>query len=192
MVAVAVGGALFWRFTPGSPSNSPLFAKGGSSSLATARFADYGLSFRYPANWKRLDCQLETTFTDTITFLTNAPSAECSKIRSYKGRPGLPAIHLGADGVLVYWLSSGFPGRSDLSNTPGRVARIGGMPARIRTLPASACAPLGGDAGEEATIKRPTGANNWFTAIGCFRGPNVAAHEAAFRQLLASVRLVKS
>ncbi len=188
VVAAAAGGA-FWRFTSSGAPRWPLPAQGGSSSLASASFPGYGLSFRYPANWTRLDCALETTFTDTITFLTNAPSAECSKIPSYRGRPGAPAIHLGGDGVLVYWTNSGYPGPR--RKRPGRTVTIGGLPARIRTLTMADCAGSGGDTGEEATIERPFAGNNWFTVVGCFRGPDLAANEAAFTRLLSSVRIAK-
>jgi hypothetical protein len=190
VAALAASGFGWWFLSPAS-SRWPAPSTRASGGLLSAHFPDYGLSFRYPANWKRLDCQLETTFTDTITFLTNAPSAECSKIPSYRGRVGSPAIHLGGNGVLVYWLSSGYPGRSS-AKIAGRAVTIGGLPAGIRTLATADCASLGGDAGQEATIERPVPGNNWFTATACFRGPNVAANEAAFRRLLASVRIVKS
>jgi hypothetical protein len=55
VVAVAARGAFFWR-TPAGAERWTHPAKGESSNFAFARFAGYGLSFRYPANWKRLDC----------------------------------------------------------------------------------------------------------------------------------------
>lgn len=191
VAVLAIGGAFFWRFTPGSGSSGSLPRNGGDSALGLASFRSFGLSFRYPATWKRLDCQLVTTFTDSITYLTNAPTARCSKIPSYKGRPGAPNVRLGEDGVLVYWMSSGYPGPSRFSRLGGRAVTIGGMPARIQALPRSACAGVGGDAGESVAIERPAPGNNWFTATGCFRGSNVSANEAAFKELLASVRISK-
>jgi hypothetical protein len=133
---------------------------------------------------------METTFTDSITFLTNGPSAACSKDPYSKTPDWPPVIHLGEDGVLVSWTNSGYPTVSG-RRPQGRAVTIGGMPARIRTLPASACAGLGGDAGQEVTIQRPVAGYNWFTVSSCFRGPNVAANAAAFQRMLATVRIAK-
>ena len=191
VAAVVAGGAFFWRFTLGPESRWPLPAARGSSSLASARFPGYGLSFRYPANWKRLDCVEDGSFTSTLTYLTNAPSAACPN-----GDSGPPLVRrLGADGVLVDWSDSpagyGYTAsrQPDMATLRGRKATIGGLPALFPPVPASTCSWVGGGVAQVVTIQRPgVGSGDWLTVTACFRGPNVSANAAAFRQMLASVR----
>lgn len=199
VAAVATGGAFFWRFTLGPESRWPLPAARGSSSLASARFAGYGLSFRYPANWKRLDCVQSSSFESNLTYLTNAPSVACYQDPpgESSGRP--PAIRLGEDGLIVQWLSSAY--ESGLPNFPGRAAVIGGLPARVGPISRSPdqpwlrsmCTTVGADASQVVAMHRPPpGDGDSLVVTACFRGPNVSANAAAFRQMLASVRFLGS
>ena len=198
VVAVATGGAFFWRFTLGSESSWPLPAEGGSSALASARFAGYGLSFRYPANWKRLDCTQVGSFESNLTYLTNAPSAGCypDLPNESSGRP--PAIRLGEAGILVQWWDYGY--RSPVPRFAGRAAMIGGMAARVGTIMrspgqpwlTSMCGDVGAEASQVVAIHRPPpGDADSLIVTACFRGPDVSANAAAFRQMLASVRIAK-
>ena len=191
VAAIAAGGAFLWSFTPAGALRWPLPAQGGSSGLASANFPEYGLSFRYPANWKRLDCVQDGSFTSTLTYLTNAPSAACAT-----GASGQPSLNrLGANGVIVDWSDSpagyGYTAsrQPDMAMLRGRKATIGGMPALFPPVPASTCSWVGGGVARVVTIQRPgVGSGDWLTVNACFRGPNVSANAAAFRQMLASVR----
>jgi hypothetical protein len=194
LAGIAALGLVAWA--TGSGARSPLPA-GGRYSLA--RFPGYGLSFRYPANWKRLDCVQVFTFESTVTYLTNAPSAAC-----YLDPPGQsssrpPAIRLAEDGVLVRWWAYAFP---NPPNFVGRRATIGGMPARIGPMlhgifrPAqltSGCDAVGAAAAQLVKIERPgAGSGDPLYVTACFRGPNLSANAAAFRRMLASVRFAKN
>jgi len=198
VVAVAVGGAFFRLSTPGGASHWSLPAHGGSSALT--RFAGSGLSFRYPANWKRFDCPEEGSQMATYAFLTNAPSGRCPTYSRNASWYQPPVRRLGVDGVLVEWWNVGLEGMgTTLADVPGRKATIGGFPARVETARNGAgvretnpaCKWVGGLA-KVVTIQWPAMGDGWLMVTGCFRGPNLSANEAAFSRMLTSLRLAKS
>jgi len=175
-------------------------ATAGAPTIVRARFSSYGLSFSYPAAWRRENCGIRQTssFTMTIAFLTTSRSATgCPRFLpsgSVKNG-GLPIRRLKTNGVLVDWSAFGMPGRG-ISKWPGKVARIGGRAARILVLRRgssqawreSICSRVGAWRAIEVAIARPI-QDNEFTVDACIRGPNVSARESAVRHMLASVQI---
>ncbi len=178
--AVAVGGALFWRYS------------GGSSELA--HYSNPSFSFRYPAEWKQIYCPEESSHSNSFTFLTNAPSAVCPTYPKNESWYQPPISRLGVDGVLVEWWTLDPLSATSLAGVPGRRATLGGFPARVQTVPtrgptwAWACRAVGG-VGKLVWIDER---GNWIMVTGCFRGPNLTANETAFRRMLTSVRFAKN
>jgi hypothetical protein len=156
-----------------------------------AQFTAYGVSFRYPADWQRLDCQQGSSFSTTITYLTTSRSSVCPSVDR-------TAQALGPDGVLVRWWNYGFPGRTNqIAGFGGRKLVVGGRPARIViTSPRSVarpwipplCASIGAARMLNVAIQRPPPATaNWIMVTACLRGPHLPSSEARVRSILRAV-----
>ena len=189
LIGGAAGAAAVFR-SPGGPMSSlPAALAGGSAQARGTELADFprfGLSFRYPAGWRRLDCSPAFTLMGTrgVTYLTTARRAGCS-----------PSAHrrTSANGVAILWQQA----PPDIRH--GGNARIGGQPAQIyvRALHAPPgavaygavpCADSGGQRLIEAQIHEPATANYGFEMFACLRGPKLRRSQAAVGQMLASVR----
>jgi hypothetical protein len=157
-----------------------------------AQFTAYGVSFRYPADWQRMDCRQESSFSMTITYLTTSRGGVCPSVDR-------TAQALGSGGVLVRWWNYGFPGRTNrIARFGGRRLVVGGRPARIvissprsvaRAWIPPLCASAGADRMLNVAIQRPAPATgNWMMVTVCLRGPNVRSSEALVRAMLRSVQ----
>jgi hypothetical protein len=193
IVLALVGGAAgaFAAFrSPNGPMSSLPAALGGGSAqtrgTVLAQFPRLGISFRYPAGWRRLHCSPAFTNFGSrgVTYLTTARRAGCS-----------PSSHrlTSANGVAVLWQ------QAPLVIRHGGNARIGGQPAQVyirpRHVPAGvvlygpdACADSGGQRVIAAQINEPATANYGFEMFACLRGPKLRRSQAAVGQMLSTVR----
>lgn len=190
-----VGTVLALRSPSPSPSPPGYGDASHSGGWTLARFPSFGVSFRYPRMWNRMDCRSDSSFTMSITYLASVPLGSCPTTSA--------AIrNLDASGVLVWWWNYGFPGRTQrISNFTGQEIEVGGRPARIAVsspqvvgagwVP-SMCAQIGADRLVDVAIQRPASASgNWLMMSSCLRGPRVASGEATIRQILATVRFTR-
>jgi hypothetical protein len=121
LIGGAAGAAAVFR-SPGGPQSSLPAALGGGSAQARgtvlAQYPRLGISFRYPAGWRRVDCSPAITNFGSrgVTYLTTARRAGCSPSASRRTR---------ANGVAVLWQQAGVVVRH------GGNARIGGQPAQV-------------------------------------------------------------
>src|SRR5437764_9179764 len=82
LIGGAAGAVAAFR-SPGGPTSSlPAGLSGGSAQTrgtVVADFPRFGLSFRYPARWRRVYCPYATWMgTRGVTYLTNARRPRCS------------------------------------------------------------------------------------------------------------------
>ena len=187
LIGGAVGAFAAFRSPNGPMSSLPAALGGGSAQTRGTVLADFprlGLSFRYPAGWRRVDCPYTTlSGTSGVTDLTTARQARCSQ--------PVPR-RTSANGVDVLWQ------QAPLVVRRGGNARIGGQPAQVYVRPFHAsrgsvaygptfCA-AGAQRLIEAQINEPTTANYGFEMFACLRGPTLRQSQAAVGQMLASVR----
>jgi hypothetical protein len=189
LIGGAAGAVAAFR-SPGGPQSSLPAALGGGSAQARgtvpAQFPRLGISFRYPAGWRRVDCSPAITNFGSrgVTYLTTARRAGCSPSASRR---------TSANGVAVLWQQAGVVVRH------GGNARIGGQPAQVYLQAVHAppgvalyglapCADSGGNRLVEAQISQPATANYGFEMFACLGGPKIRRSEAAVGQMLASVR----
>ncbi|HUJ56314.1 MAG TPA: hypothetical protein VLW49_10045 [Gaiellaceae bacterium] len=176
----------------GTPAAS---SPGQSPGDARARYPDYGLSFRYPANWTRVDwCWIGASFVTPITLLTSVRPAPTCTSTTHSGTSWPPRQRLGTNDVTVLWSLDGFPGGL---REPGRRTRIADRAALLAYLSPGAphgrfavCRRLGARRMMQATIpaKAP---DNYVFAVACLRGPDFAPGERAVVAMLASTRLAR-
>jgi hypothetical protein len=180
VVLALIGGAAraFAAFrSPNEPMSSLPAALGGGSAQTRGTVADFprlGLSFRYPAEWRRSDCRFGTpTGLTGITYLTaGARRSSCSP-------QGAALRRLRANGVWILWVQTTLFPRS--AN-----AVVGGQPAQIDSwapyaVKPGSCAAAGGHRIIQAAI-------HGFAMFACLRGPKLKRSQAAVGQMLASVR----
>lgn len=187
VVLVLVGGAagaVAAFHSPQGPTSLPPALGGGSAQTSGTALADFprlGLSFRYPAGWRRFGCQYETLGgTMSVTYLT----AAARRPRCLGG--GVVPRRLSPNGVAILWQQQPL---SILSAN----ARLGGQPSRVDVWSAHAapfgdCAAAGGQRVIAAGINEPATANTGFEVVACLRGPKLRQSQAAVGQMLASVR----
>jgi len=185
LVGGAAGGVALSRSPQGPMSSLPPALGGGSARTGGTALADFprlGLSFRYPARWRRLDCgQFETLAGSVgITYLTAGAQ------RSWCSRQGPVLRPLRAHGVWISWVQAPLFLR-------GANALVGGQPARIDSwapyaVKPGSCAGSGGHRIIQAAIHEPGAANYGFTMFACLRGPKLRRSVTAVGQMLASVR----
>jgi hypothetical protein len=153
-----------------------------SSSAAPARlatFADRGLSFSYPASWRRYRWQFSTRFSDAIVYLSTGAEHDPCTTTGLTTRCTPPVDRLEPDGVLVSWTRWYFP-RFGLERVSGTPTRIADHPAKVAVgAPQEWCARVGGERSVTASIALPDTA--WTGMEACLRGPDIAAGATAPR-----------
>ena len=191
VVVVVLGGAAAGTIVAfGSPT-------GHGRSLARARYPGYGLSFRYPSDWRREDWCWIGTAKFPLTLLTTAQPAPCDPgIEPVNiGTPLPPAQRLGSDGVAAWWIATARPGEA-VAN-----AHVGGKPARITVKSESTrrteksyvnCVGTGPTQRRlNAQIQSPSSGVGQIQVGAVICGPDFAAGEADVRQMLGSVRFAR-
>jgi hypothetical protein len=189
LIGGAAGAFAAFRSPGGPPSSLPAALGGGSAQTrgtVLAQLPRLGISFRYPAGWRRLHCSPAFTVSGTrgVTYLTTARRAGCSP--SSRRRTS-------ANGVAVLWQQAPVLVRH------GGNARIGGQPAQVYVraldLPTGVvlygpaiCTDSGGQRLIEAQINEPATASYGFEMFACLRGPKLRRSQAAVGRMLASVR----
>lgn len=189
LVGGAAGAVVLFRSPGGPPSSLPAGLGGGSAQTrgtVLGQFPRLGISFRYPAGWRRVHCSPAITLNGTrgVTYLTTAPRAGCSPSAQRR---------TSANGVAVLWQQAPVVVRH------GGNARIGGQPAQVYLQAVHApsgvvlfgpapCADSGGQRLIEAQINEPATANYGFEMFACLRGPKLRRSQAAVGQMLTSVR----
>jgi hypothetical protein len=183
-VGLAVGLTLALRSQGGGPTGGPL-----TGHFATARYAQWGFSLRYPRTWTRVDwCWAGASITSPIGLLTNAePAPTCPGPTVQGGSSFPPPEQLGSNVVSVFLANGGvLPGEKLRWN-----ARVGGKPAhvarpyyRANVSPSMVTCPAG--------VRREYRIVNIAAALGVVGaticGPNLAAGNAAVDRILASIR----
>ena len=189
LIGGAAGAVAAFRSAGGPQSSLPAALGGGSAQTrgtVLAQFPRFGISFRYPVGWRRVDCSpaIVNFGSRGVTYLTTARRAGCSPSASRR---------TSANGVAVLWQQAGVWVRH------GGNARIGGQPAQVylqalhappgvRLYGPAPCTDSGGNRLVEAQIHEPATANYGFEMFACLRGPKLKRSEAAVGQMLASVR----
>ena len=163
-----------------------------SSSSSFVTFRNDFVSFRYPAPWATSVWKEQLPHFQPMVYLsTQATHDPCATSVSAAGASvtcGFPVGKLDPGGVLVKWENKGFPGTS-LARFPGTPTRIDGRSAKISIARPGMCRSVGADETMTVVIGRPL-PNNWTEVAACLRGPNLAAHEAQVRALVASARFL--
>jgi hypothetical protein len=160
---------------------------------ATASFSVMGLTFRYPASWKRS----RTWSNDLpgssalIVYLSSTSRLKAPCVASTS--PGriaqtceYPVRVLPSAGILVRWSANGFSAwRMPKANTTiaGRKA------AEIRTS-GGWCAPLRATQTITVIIPRAT-PGTWYQMDACLRAPGLPQQQAQISSMLRSVRIAK-
>lgn len=155
---------------------------------ASAGHPSYGVSFRTPHGWTRVNWCWTGVNVEPIALLTTArPAPRCTKPTAGVGVSFPPVERLGRNGVgVALALEAIFPGEQTRWNT-----RVDGRPAYVSVSHRRADAACG--AGIRADVRhvgfrRPRFQNTMFTAVAVICGPDLAAGETAFRRILRSVR----
>lgn len=187
MAAVSIAGVLLAGRQPGPTTGQPGVVGAPSASVPASATAPasqpptaspspssetwgFGrLSFTTPPGWSMVMAHRWTMPVGPIAFLANVPVADPCSTELLAGEAcWRPVDALPPDGVLVT-----FSGMATV--TPRDLV------GKITTGPAeAACASLGG----EERMGAPFGG---FSVSACLRGPNLAAGEAAFREIVASL-----
>ena len=160
---------------------------------AAASFSVMGLTFRYPASWRRSRTWSSDLpgFPAAIVYLSSTSRLKAPCIASTS--PGriaqtceYPVRVLPPAGVLVRWGVNGSPAwRRPKANTT-----IAGRRAAEMRTSGGWCAPL--HATETITVIIPRAVpGTWYQMDACLRGPSVPQHEAQISAMLRSVRIAK-
>jgi photosystem II stability/assembly factor-like uncharacterized protein len=187
LVALAIGLAIGLHFLRGSPQ----LAK----PTSLARYDDGTLHFSYPSAWRPQKYADESSFAQLVTYLSPQNLHDpCTRTAGTNaGGPtlsitcGWPTDALPPGGVLLAWWEKGFPGWQ-LSQAPGDVTVIGGLPAKIDVARPGDCKAIGADETLTATIAIPPKAN-YYQLVACLRVPNVSSAESQVRALLRTTIL---
>jgi hypothetical protein len=192
-VVVAVGCGVAAIGLTGCASSPHAFSARALARTAPARFPSYGVAFRYPMVWSRLDCNSSSTMSTEFTFIwSQASHPSCSDLKR-GGRSGLTG-HVSDGQLWVHWSIGGGPGTA-LDHALGSKTRIGGQPARVGIVQTtglesqSECGEMGGREAVLAAIKPPgQWSSGLFEMTACLGDQPLGPNEAAVRKLLASVR----
>jgi hypothetical protein len=172
--------------------------RGSGERLASASYPGFGLSFRYPAAWKRVDWCWTGTVVSPIAVLTSGRKVPvCHQGNGFSSGTSFPPPQLlGPDELTVSWLYSAEPhGR-----VPPVNATLGGRGASVRlgwtSVPHKRVITVGAICGKVGTRERTLVAviPHVLTQSGVVRasalicGPNFAAGEQDVRRVLASAR----
>lgn len=163
--------------------------------LATASFASYHLSFRYPARWHRFNCAASSGgagFSSSITYVSTLDAAPPCGVHGWPDTK-----QLGADGVIASWSLLGTPGVT-VRSWRGQATSLGGRPAHVATIPRGPtqpwrefqCGTIGGQETMTAAVSQGS-KSRLLIVIACLRGPNLAAGRASIRQMLHTIKFTK-
>ena len=185
-LSMALAGALL--VCPGclGGSTTPSTSSSDAAPARLATFADRGLSFSYPASWRRYRWQFSTSFSDAIVYLSMGAEHDPCTTTGLTTRCTPPIDRLEPDGVLVSWTRWYDPGFG-LERVSGTPTRIADHPAKVTVgAPQEWCARIGGERSVTASIALPDTA--WTGMEACLRGPDIEDETVQVRRLLASVR----
>lgn len=159
--------------------------------LSTAKFPSYGLTLRYPATWTRVDwCQAGLHVIPIALFTTTHLGSNCDPKAGEVVWP--PAARLAVNGMAIALSADAiFPGAKIMWNTRirGRLAYLA-KPSYGREYDTALACPAGATREyRSALIRRPAAMNEMFAVAAVICGPDLAAGNATFRDLLASIRL---
>jgi hypothetical protein len=137
-----------------------------------------GISFSYPAAWSHHRHGFYTTETDGFVDLSTQPMVDPCRPAGNGRTCGWPLQTLHPGGVVVMWATGGDidPAALPSAGTTVKVTRPGD------------CRSLDGDETVLARIITPR--RSVFSVDACLRAPGLAAHERAFRTMLASARAI--
>ena len=158
--------------THGASTTQPRPATQQFVRLTTYR--GYGITFAYPASWRRRHRGFSTTMTSPIVDLGTQPMVDPCVHSGNSTSCWFPVRHLDRGGVVVMWSTGG--GLIDPAHRP-----VPGV--HVKTLP-TGCRSLGG--GEEITASVVLRGDRVYEVAACLRGPDVAAHEREVRAMLTS------
>jgi hypothetical protein len=161
-------------------------------SAHASHYRRYGVSFSYPAAWKRLDwCWEGTTVTPLVVLTAGRVSTACDG-----KRPWFPPGTLHRRNLSVFWAEGGMPGLkwfSTVKRSP--TTRVGGQPARTAILTPrarhwheSGCSLTRATVAIVTEIRLAYPVDNYYEMTACLRRPHLTANERAVRTMLASVR----
>ena len=159
---------------------------------ATASFGVTGLTFRYPASWRRSRTWSDLSgFSASIVYLSNTSRLRAPCVASTS--PGriaqtceYPVRVLPPAGVLVRWSANGFPAW----RTPKANTTIAGRKATEIRTSGGWCAPLRATETITVIIPRAT-PGNWYQMDACLRAPGLQQQQAQISSMLRSVRIAK-
>ena len=151
-LSMALAGALL--VCPGclGGSTTPSTSSSDAAPARLATFADRGLSFSYPASWRRYRWQFSTSFSDAIVYLSTGAEHDPCTTTGLTTRCTPPIDRLEPDGVLVSWTRWYDPGFG-LERVSGTPTRIADHPAKVTVgAPQEWCARIGGERSVTASI----------------------------------------
>lgn len=154
------------------------------SGVSLTQYTSASLQFSYPSSWHSRSYVVRSSFAVFLVFLSDQTMHKpCRTLGDSETICGEPIRKLGANGILVDWLSGGEPGFR-LSTAPGRRQVIGGLPSKVDTAFPGDCANIGADETINAVASR--GHDNYYGLIACIRGPNLRYSSAQVMALLRS------
>jgi hypothetical protein len=134
-----------------------------------------------------------TNFSSVIVFLSNQKlHAPCITAKTPDGsstRCGWPVSRLKPDGVLAEWSASGSPSWR-IDDAPGASRMIGGMTARVQVTRPGSCEAIGGRETITAVVTEAV-PDNYYSFVGCLRGPNLARTTSSMMSSLRSTQFAK-
>lgn len=151
----------------------------------TKTFSNGFLNFRYSGCWTAVTYYEESSFSETVVYLsdqsTHQPCHETANGRTC----GWPVGKLDPGHILVQWSANGFP-RWTLNEAPGSPTTVGGQPAHAEVSRPGQCSSMGADATISVTIARAT-PDNWYGMTACLLDPGDTQAAAAVQQMLSTV-----
>ena len=172
------------------PGRNRKVAREPPSTLRTARFDQYGLTFDYPRTWTPESWPVVSSFSSVITYLSPLTLHDPCIRAAYSISCGYPLTSLPPAGVLISWEEISRPHPPNGTQITSPNTTIGGQTASITIAHPGHCGPIGADETVTAEILRPPGGLLQMTA--CLRAPDAAINEALVRQMLASVQISPS
>jgi hypothetical protein len=214
---VPAAGVAWTLFAWVQPTRPPAGAEVTAAGAGTARFSGWGMSFRYPRAWHSfvppwrpgIEWPTALAFESTEPMRNTCPFRTDSNGVGSGGFPcgQAPVRRIRPGGVLVTWTTSG-SGTNNLSQAPGRPAKIAGQEARLFAGRAEASVQAvgtAGNAGWSPVIARPScailgaswvieatiniGPGSVDQMLACIRSPGTSRSIAQVLAMLRSLRL---
>lgn len=175
--------------TPATSATAGASASAAASASATERVVAGPVGLDLPTGWHVRPASLNPSGNVTLAFLGPAELAsECEEA----GEGGVchpwPVTRLAPGGIVVAVRLHGMPG----SRPPpgGDPVLVGGLQARsISGRADDACQAIGGSKLIDVVLPAVPGTTGWIALDACLAGDEVAAAEAAFAAILASVTI---